>query len=314
MLFDESFLRKLERLSVMSRRAMAGQLQGERRSTKRGQSVEFADFRPYSPGDDFRRIDWNAYARLERFFLKLFVEEEDLTVHILVDASRSMDWGDPNKLEYALRAAGALGYIAMAGLDRVTVTVLGVTSQDSGKTDYFSPLRGKQSANALFSFLEAHLPIDPSPDHPVTQFPNRPAAQLQSYAARAQNPGPLILISDLFEHPSSQSPVTQLPIYQSLNALASKGFEVTLLHTLSSDELRPELSGDLKLIDSETGAEVEITADYDLLQRYRSGLSIWQNELRLFCGARGMHYVPFETSLPLEELLFAWLRQYSVLK
>ena len=110
-LFDEAFLYKLERLSILSRRAMAGQLQGERRSPKRGQSVEFADFRPYTPGDDFRRIDWNAYARLERFFLKLFVEEEDLTVHLLVDTSRSMDWGQPNKLWYAVRAAGALGYI-----------------------------------------------------------------------------------------------------------------------------------------------------------------------------------------------------------
>src|SRR5512137_536165 len=121
-LFSESFLRQLERLALLYRRAAAGPLQGERRSPRRGQSVEFADFRPYAPGDDFRRIDWNAYARLERFFLKLFVEEEDLTVHLLVDASLSMDWGQPNKLHYALQAAGALGYIALAGLDRVTVT------------------------------------------------------------------------------------------------------------------------------------------------------------------------------------------------
>ena len=97
MLFSESFLRKLERMSIMSRRTLSGQLQGQRRSPKRGQSVEFADFRPYVPGDDFRRIDWNAYGRLERFFIKLFIEEEDLTVHILVDVSRSMDWGQPNK-------------------------------------------------------------------------------------------------------------------------------------------------------------------------------------------------------------------------
>jgi len=124
-LFDEAFLRKLERLAILSRRAMAGQLQGERRSPKRGQSVEFADFRPYAQGDDFRRIDWNAYARLERFFIKLFIEEEDLTVHLLVDTSRSMDWGQPNKLWYAVRAAGALGYVALAGLDRVTVTAFG---------------------------------------------------------------------------------------------------------------------------------------------------------------------------------------------
>src|SRR5512137_563064 len=108
-LFDEQFLRKLERLALLSRRVSAGQMQGERRSPKRGQSVEFSDFRPYVTGDDFRRIDWNAYARLERFFIKLFVEEEDLTVHILIDNSRSMDWGKPNKLEYAIQVGGALG-------------------------------------------------------------------------------------------------------------------------------------------------------------------------------------------------------------
>jgi uncharacterized protein (DUF58 family) len=314
MLFDETFLRKLERLSVMSRRAMAGQLQGERRSTKRGQSVEFADFRPYSPGDDIRRIDWNAYARLERFFLKLFVEEEDLTVHILVDASRSMDWGAPNKLEYALRAAGALGYIALAGLDRVTVTVLGMEERKNGRREYFAPHRGKQSANALFSFLQSFLPIEQPSSLPATLSSNHPAFQLRDYAARATSPGPLILISDLFESPTNQSSIPNLPINQSLNALASKGFEITLLHTLAPDEANPALSGDLKLLDSERGAEVEITADFDLLQRYRRGLADWQNELRRFCGARGMHYAPVETTLPLEELLFAWMRQYSVLK
>ena len=314
MLFDEAFLQKLERLSVMSRRAMSGQLQGERRSPKRGQSVEFADFRPYAPGDDFRRIDWNAYARLERFFLKLFVEEEDLTIHILVDVSRSMDWGEPNKLDYAFRAAGALGYIALAGLDRVTVTALGKNEtekpkQGNSKFGYFPPHRGKQSANALFTFLEAYLPVSSAPLPPSPSGSLAPA--IQTYATRATSPGPAIIISDLFESPSHS---TNTSIPQSLNALAAKGFEVTLLHTLSPDEVHPDLSGDLKLLDSENGAEVEITADFDLLQRYRNGLAEWQNELRSFCGARGMHYVPVETTVPLEELLFAWMRQYSVLK
>ncbi|MBU0510668.1 MAG: DUF58 domain-containing protein [Chloroflexi bacterium] len=325
-LFDEAFLRKLERLSVMSRRTMSGQLQGERRSTKRGQSVEFADFRPYSPGDDFRRIDWNAYARLEKFFLKLFVEEEDLTVHILVDASRSMDWGQPNKLEYTLRAAGALGYIALAGLDRVTVTVLGRGEggkgrrgeRESGGIDYFAPHRGKQSANALFTFLENLRNLE-FINEKSSNLQSPISNQLRSYAARAQSPGPLILISDLFEPPTTNLPITNLPItnlpiYQSLNTLASKGFEVTLLHTLSPDEVDPDLTGDLKLLDCETHAEIEITADYDLLQRYRTGLSEWQAEFRHFCGARGMHYVPVETSVPLDELLFAWMRRYSVIK
>jgi uncharacterized protein (DUF58 family) len=279
---------------------MAGQLQGERRSPKRGQSVEFADFRPYASGDDFRRIDWNAYARLERFFIKLFVEEEDLTVHLLVDTSRSMDWGQPNKLWYAVRAAGALGYVALAGLDRVTVTALG--DNGNGAVRYFAPRRGKGQALALFSFLKAL----------TSDGPTHLAPRLRAYAAAATQPGPLLLFSDLLDEGWAEG----------LRALASRGFEVTILHILAPDEVNPAAgawldggaSGDFKLLDVETGAEVEITADFDLLERYRDGLAAWQQELRHFCGTRGMHYVPVETWLPFEELLFAWLRQRGVLK
>jgi uncharacterized protein (DUF58 family) len=314
-LFDEPFLRKLERLAILSRRAMAGQLQGERRSPKRGQSVEFADFRPYVPGDDFRRIDWNAYARLERFFIKLFVEEQDLTVHLLVDASRSMDWGEPNKLWYAARAAGALGYVALSGLDRVTVTTLRTGHDGSGS--YFPPRRGKQQAMALFAFLQAlgrssaSAPSRP----PVSQPPDPPAAlapRLRAYAAAAASPGPLLLLSDLMDEGWADG----------LRALAARGFEVTIVHVLSPDEVNPEASawlsaaptGDFKLLDVETGGEIEITADFETLARYREGLVAWQDELRRFCGARGMHYVPVETSVPFEELLFALLRQRGVLR
>jgi uncharacterized protein (DUF58 family) len=317
-LFDETFLRKLERLAILSRRAMAGQLQGERRSPKRGQSVEFADYRPYAPGDDFRRIDWNAYARLERFFIKLFIEEEDLTVHLLLDTSRSMDWGQPNKLWYAVRAAGALGYVALVGLDRVTVTTLG--GSENGYVNYFPPRRGKGQALALFTFLgglTAHEPAAPesdrSPDHSDPDDSGLVLApRLRAYAAAATQPGPLLLISDLLDDGWADG----------LRALTSRGFEVTVLHILAPDEVNPEASEwlsagptrDFKLLDSETGGEVEITADYDLLERYRDGLAAWQAELRRFCGARGIHYVSIETSLPFEELLFALLRQRGVLK
>jgi uncharacterized protein (DUF58 family) len=281
-LFDEDFLRKLERLAVASRRAMAGQLQGERRSPKRGQSVEF---------DDFRRIDWNAYGRLERLFIKLFVEEEDLSVHLLVDTSKSMDWGEPPKLWYAQRAAAALGYIALAGLDRVTVTAMG---DGNGNAGYFPPRRGKQSAFALFTFLQ----------NLRSEGRANLAPRLRAYTASAVNPGPLLLISDLMDEGWSDG----------LRFIAGRGFEVTVMHLLAPDEVDPDLTGDLKLLDSETGAEVEITADFDLLARYRAGLIEWQEELRKFCGARGMHYVPVLTSLSFEELLFAWLRRQAVLK
>jgi len=120
LLLEPKFLAQLDRLSLVSRRLRAGQIQGERRSPNRGGSVEFADFRTYAPGDDFRQIDWNAYARLERLFVKLFVAEEDLTVHLLLDASQSMAWGEPDKWRFGRRLAAALGYVALVGLDRVT--------------------------------------------------------------------------------------------------------------------------------------------------------------------------------------------------
>jgi uncharacterized protein (DUF58 family) len=291
-LFDETFLRRLERIAILSKRAMAGQLQGERRSPKRGQSIEFADFRPYSVGDDFRRIDWNAYARLERFFIKLFVEEQDLTVHLLVDASLSMDWGQPNKFVYAVRSAGALGYIALHGLDRVTISALGPNQNGNG--GYFSPHRGKQNAFALFSFLQGLMASGQA----------QLGHALQVYAAGAPRPGPLLLLSDLMDDDWANG----------LNALAARGFDVSVLHILSPDEVNPNLTGDLKLLDSETKAAVEITGEYDLVERYRKGLADWQEELRRFCGARGMHYAPIETSIPIEDLLFARLRKHGILR
>lgn len=304
MFFEEAFLRKLERLALLSRQALAGQMQGERRSPKRGQSVEFADFRPYSVGDDFRRIDWNAYARLERFFIKLFVEEEDLTVHLLVDASRSMAWGQPQKLDYAIRAAAALGYVGLAGLDRVTATALG--SGANGRPRMLAALRGKPRAVALFDFL-ARLGQDLShePSLPGQAVPGQDAAtHLRSYAANAPYPGPLALFSDLLSD-GWESPLSQL---------AGRGFEVTLVHLLSPQEIDPQLNGDFKLLDSENGAEVEITADYELLARYKRGLEDWQAGWRDFCRPRGIHYVPLSTSVPLEDLLFAALRRSGVLR
>ena len=302
-LFDEAFLRKLERLALLSRRATAGQLQGERRSPKRGQSVEFADFRPYVAGDDFRRIDWNAYARLEKFFIKLFVEEEDLTVHFLIDASRSMNWGQPDKLDYALRTAGALGYVALTGLDRVTVRVL--DNGNNGTVRYLPPMRGKKQALVLFSFLQSLNRPAASSNKIGSSGSNRPLShQLSAYAASANLVGPLIVFSDLMDDGWMDG----------INSLAGRGFEVTVLHILSPEETNPGLNGDFKLLDSENEASVEITADYEMLERYKKSLNDWRETWRRFCSARGIHYAPIETSLPLEELLFAWLRRQGVLR
>lgn len=288
-LFDETTLRRLERLALISRRALAGQVEGERRSPKRGRSVEFADFRAYAPGDDFRQIDWNAYARLERFYLKLFLQEEDLTVHILLDASKSMDWGEPNKWVYARQLAGALGYIALCGLDRVTVTAFHGTG-----TRTFPPHRGKDQAMALFAFL-SELPAGSTTGI---------ASSLHSYAAAAPRPGPLLLISDLLD-PGWQ---------EGLHSLLMRPFEVTVLHLLSPDEVAPDLSGDLRLVDVETAGPCEVTADPLTLRRYRQGVAAWREELRQQCGRWGFAYVPLESDVPLETLIWAVLRKKGVLR
>jgi len=302
-LFPSSFLRRLEALTLIARQAQRGQWQGERRSPKRGQSVEFADYRNYVPGDDFRLVDWNAYARLERFFLKLFVEEQDLTVHLLVDTSRSMDWppesaGQPDhKFTYACRAAAALGYIALASLDRVTVSTVG----GSPDTPPFPPHRGRQQAFALFDYLSG---LSASGSTTLAQA-------LTRYAAHARHPGPLLIFSDLFETDVSSPPRL---LASSFTPLLARRFEISLIHLLSPDEVDPPLTGDLRLLDAESGHAVEITADYESLARYKAGLAAWQTEIREWCGQRNIAYVPVTTDTPFEEFIFAFLRQRGILK
>lgn len=287
-LFEERFLRQLDQLVLVSKQARRGQMQGERRSLKRGQSVEFADYRQYSRGDDFRLIDWNVFARLETLFLKLFVEEEDLTIHLLVDTSRSMDWGEPNKLKVARQLAGAMGYIALAGLDRVTASTI------SDKVELFPPHRGKQQAHTLFTFLQG-LSAGGNADLGTV---------LTRYAQGARNPGPLLLISDLFD-PSWQD---------GLRALLTRRFDITVLHVLSPEELTPTVAGDLRLKDIERGHELEITVDAAMLQRYEANLAAWQAELRQWCGARGISYATLSSASPIEEIVLTLLRKQAIVR
>ena len=286
-LFDESFLRRLEQLELASRRLTAGRMKGERRSIRRGQSVEFADYRNYSHGDDLRQLDWNVYARLERMFIKLFVEEEDVTVHVLVDASRSMDYGQPNKLDFARRAAGALGYLGLAGLDRVSVAFLG-----DGHATSLRPMRGKRRAPELFRFLS----------EPRTERHTGLASAAREYASRLRGTGPLLLLSDLMD-----------PGYlDALRDLAGTRCQLSVLHVLSPEELDPDVPPDARLVDNETGQGVEVTGDDDLVERYRTRLAAWQEEIGTFVGRRGGAYVAIPSDLDLADLLFDVLRRRRV--
>ena len=288
-LFDETFLRRLEQLELASRRLTAGRMKGERRSVRRGQSVEFADYRTYASGDDLRQLDWNAYARLEKLFLKLFVEEEDVTVHVLVDASRSMDHGEPNKLDAARRAAGALGYLGLASMDRVSVAFLG-----DGTSSPMRPIRGKRRAAELFAFLS----------EPRTERLTGLASAARAYAGRMRGSGPLILISDLMD-----------PGYlEALRDLAATRSQLSVLHLLAPDELEPEVAADARLVDRETGQGVEVSGDDDLVERYRARLAEWQAEIGAFVSRRGGAYVPVRSDIELADLLFDVLRRRRVVQ
>ena len=295
-IFDESTLHKLEQLALVADKVRAGVMKGDRRSKKRGTSIEFADYRNYVKGDDLRRLDWNVYARLERPFIKLLEEEEDLAVHVLVDASLSMNWPDGlddlNQLIYGARLAGALGHIALAAGDQLTVTVL-----RSQGNETWGPHRGQHSSMRLFQFLETMTGEAVG----VTDI----NLSLKDYALRGRRPGLLFVITDLLSPNGYQD---------GLNALQRRGYEVGVIHLLSPDELEPDLVGDYKLIDAETGLEAEITLDATTIDEYRERVLAWQAEVASYCNGRGVHYVPIVTTRPWEQVVMQTLRAQGVLK
>ncbi len=283
-LLEPAFLRQLEQLSLLSKRAVSGQLKGEKRSPRRGTAIEFADYRDYSPGDDPRRIDWNSFARLDRLFLKLFMEEEELHVTLLLDASRSMDFGRPTKLEYGRRVAAALGYIALTSYDRVSASLFGERLGEG-----IGPLRGRAQSFPLFAFLQQATAAG------ETGF----AASLREYARRARRPGVAVVISDFFD----------ADYQEGLKALLARRFQITLVQVLDDAELQPALRGDLKLVDAETGVAREISVSPALLRDYQAALDRFCGDLHRFCRRYGLDYLRAATSTPFEELVLHSLRR-----
>lgn len=286
--FDEGFLRQLERLGVLMKQPARGGLKGGRRSVKRGQSVEFADYRDYSLGDDLRQLDWNVYARLEKLFVKLFIEEEDVTITFLVDASPSMAFGKPQKLLFAKRAAAALGYIGLASEDRVVVAALtGRIARRQGG------LRGSGRVFRLLANLSSIQPQD---------GPTDLVAAARHAAAMVTGRGVIVLISDLLDPGADRV----------LRELAATRSELIVLHVLSPDELDPMLEGDLKLVDSETGEGIDVTVDLATLDDYKARLAAWQEGFASLAAKRRASYVPLSTDVPLADLVFAELRRRRV--
>jgi Uncharacterized conserved protein (some members contain a von Willebrand factor type A (vWA) domain) len=287
--FDEAFLRQLERLLVLMRSPVRGGLKGGRRSVKRGQSVEFADYRDYALGDDLRQLDWNVYARLERLFVKLFIEEEDVTVTLLVDASASMTAGHPPKLVFAKRAAAALGYIGLASEDRVTVSAL--TGRVARRR---AAMRGSGRIFRLLADLSSIEPVD---------GPTDLVAAARHAAAQLHGKGVVILLSDLLD-PAADKVIREL---------AGTGSELIVLHVLSPDELDPQLEGDLRLVDVETGDGVDVTVDLPTLDAYKARLSAWKADLADLAAKRRASYVDLPSDANLADLMFNELRRRRVL-
>jgi uncharacterized protein (DUF58 family) len=286
--FDEGFLRQLERLGVLMKQPVRGGLKGGRRSVKRGQSVEFADYRDYTLGDDLRQLDWNVYARLEKLFVKLFIEEEDVTITFLLDASPSMAFGKPQKLLFAKRAAAALGYIALAGEDRVVVAALtGRMARRQG---------GLRGSGRVFRLLANLSGIQPG------EGPTDLVASARHAAAMLSGRGVIVLISDLLD-PGADRVIREL---------AATGSELIVLHALSPEELDPPLEGDLKLVDSESREGVDVTVDLATLDDYKARLAAWQEGLADLAAKRRASYVPISTDTPLADLVFAELRRRRV--
>ncbi len=291
-LFDERGLRKLEQLQLVASRVRAGVMKGERRSNKRGTGTDFADYRDYSRGDDLRRIDWNVFARLDRPFIKLLEDEQDLSVYLLIDASRSMDWpqdgsADAHKFTFARRIAAGLAHISLGTGDRLTVTALTPGNPTWG------PYRGKGRTLDLLNWLTALRA-----DGPTTLN-----SSLRDFAARQRTPGLCILISDLLA-PDGYA--------EGLAALQARGNEVTLIHTLAQDEVEPEMVGDLHLVDSETGQTQDVTLDGGMLDLYVRRLAAWRDEIAEHCARRGVHYATVQTDSAWEALILTQLRSLGV--
>jgi len=289
-LLDEDFIRKLDVLSVVSRKVIAGRMRGEKRSKRRGVSSEFAEHRNYSPGDDTRFIDWNIYGRLSRLFLKLFYEEEDLHVSILVDASESMNYGSPNKFDYALRLAAALGYIAASGSDRVSISAFSDSISDT-----LRPFRGKGQVWRMFDFLEG---LSPSGGTSL-------AAACKTFAVQSRGKGITIVVSDFLDENGYD---------EALRYFVARNQDLFVLHLLSRDEISPELTGDLKLLDCETGTETEVSISGPLMKTYKKTVNTFCHGLKNYCGSRGLGYLFAATDTPFEQLVLNYLKRIGLVK
>jgi uncharacterized protein (DUF58 family) len=284
-LLDPEFLRELEALRRrMEIRARSGAA-GEHAAKRKGGSAEFQEHRAYSPGDDLRRVDWLAFARTGEPVLKLFRAEEDVVVRLLLDASASLDWGDPPKIEVARRLAAAFGYMALAGSQRAQLLLARSEGEHAaGVSRTSTPRRGRGGLAGLLRDLGA---VEPS-------GAVDPARAVDQVVQRSPRPGLLVVLSDFFD----AGPVTA-----ALGRARAAGHDVSLVHVVARDEIQPAFEGDYALVDAETGATVDVTMDPAAVEAYVLRFAGLVEELRAWARKHGAAYVRAVTDEPLEAVV-----------
>ena len=289
-LLSPELLAQLERLELVTRKVFRGRMKGERRSKRKGQSVEFADFRNYVAGDDLRLLDWNLYARLDKLIIKLFLEEEDLHFYTLIDASMSMDFGEPTKLQYAKQLAAALAFIGLVRADRVRIETIGQKPSDRGPV-----LRGRHNVWRMLQHIDS---IEPGETTSL-------ATGVKNFCIRNPGKGIVLLISDLMDKKGYES---------ALRYFVSHEMDCYVIHLLSQEEIEPEVKGDLKLVDCEDQDIAEITVSAPLLARYQQTLNAFTRGAQEFCTRRGMHYMLANNKLPIADLVGHHLRRRGLVR
>ena len=289
-LFNKEFLAKLEYLYLVSKKLLSGKNRSERRSRKIGSGVEFADYREYVPGDDPRHIDWNLYARLQKLFLRLFEEEEDLYVYILLDISASMTLGEPNRLDYARRVAASLAYITLNNLDRVSLLTFGEKLEGR-----LPPNRGKKNIFKILKFL------DRLPDGAKTNS----EASLRTFVHQTKRRGVAIVISDFFDEKGYE---------QAFNFLRYHKYEIYAIQLYDQRDFDTKLRGDVELVDFETGEVLSTTLSPKMITAYREAFFEFCDELDRFCKKNEISLFRTQIQIPFEELILDIFRRGGFLR
>jgi uncharacterized protein (DUF58 family) len=285
--FDSDFLKKLEYLHVVSKKAFAGQARAERLTPKRGRGLEFADYRQYSAGDDFRHIDWKAYRRLGRLLLRLFDEEQDLPIYLFIDASQSMAPAGQNteKFDQTLRIAAALCYIGLAHLDRVTIMPF-----DEIVRAERTPGQGKGRIFRVFDMLEE---VKPGGRTNMTEA-------FKLFAGKGRRAGLAVVISDFLDPNGYES---------ALKVLQARGHDVYAVQMASEADRDPGALGDVRFVDAESGDTRDVEVTPALARAYTAAWERHTEELESFCGRYNIGYVRADAERPVEEIILKTFRQ-----